>query len=125
MLGERGINLSGGQRQRAAIARALARNPPLVVLDDSLSAVDSETEARILHELRGALAGRTVVIISHRAAAVRESDLILVLDGGRAVERGDYPTLPVGGGRFSELVRRQLLEDELDSVTATGEAPPA
>jgi ATP-binding cassette subfamily B protein len=125
MLGERGINLSGGQGQRAAIARALARNPPLVVLDDSLSAVDSETEARILHELRGALAGRTVVIISHRAAAVRESDLILVLDGGRAVERGDYPTLLVGGGRFSELVRRQLLEDELDSVTATGEAPPA
>jgi ATP-binding cassette subfamily B protein len=125
MLGERGINLSGGQRQRAAIARALARNPSVVLLDDSLSAVDSETEARILHELRGALAGRTVVIISHRAAAVRESDLILVLDRGRAVERGDYAMLLANGGRFAELVRRQLLEDELDSVTATDEAPPA
>src|SRR4029079_849500 len=87
MLGERGINLSGGQKQRAAIARSLAQDPPIFVLDDALSAVDAQTEAKILAGLRGALAGRTSIIVSHRLTAVREADWILVLDSCRLVEQ--------------------------------------
>lgn len=114
MLGERGINLSGGQKQRAAIARALAKNPPVFVLDDALSAVDAHTEARILQNLRGALAGRTSVIISHRLAAVRDADWILVLDQGSIVEQGTHQELISRGGRYWELLRRQQLEEELE-----------
>ena len=114
MLGERGINLSGGQKQRAAIARALAQDPPIFVLDDALSAVDAQTEARILRALRGALEGRTSVTISHRLAAVRDADLILVLDGGRIVERGTHHDLIGSAGRYWELLRRQQLEEELE-----------
>ncbi len=116
VLGERGINLSGGQKQRAAIARALAQNPPIFVLDDALSAVDAQTETRILAGLRSALAGRTNVIVSHRLAAVREADWILVLDGGRVVEQGTHETLVARGGRYWELLRRQQLEEELEEV---------
>ena len=93
MLGERGINLSGGQKQRSAIARALAQDPPVFVLDDALSAVDAQTEAKILRALRGALAGRTSIIVSHRLAAVRDADWILVLDEGRIVEQGVHADL--------------------------------
>lgn len=114
MLGERGINLSGGQKQRAAIARALAQHPPIFVLDDALSAVDAQTEARILAGLRGALAGRTSVIVSHRLTAVRDADWILVLDEGRIVEQGRHDTLVASGGRYWELLRRQQLEEELE-----------
>ncbi len=116
MLGERGINLSGGQKQRAAIARALAQDPPIVVLDDALSAVDAQTEARILSQLRGALVGKTSIVVSHRAAAVRDSNEILVLDRGRVVERGRYDELLARGGRFAELVRTQVLEEELERL---------
>jgi ATP-binding cassette subfamily B protein len=118
MLGERGINLSGGQKQRAAIARALAQDPPIFVLDDALSAVDAQTEAQILRALRGALEGRTSVTISHRLAAVRDADLILVLDGGRIVERGTHVELISAGGRYWELLRRQQLEEELEVAGA-------
>ena len=114
MLGERGINLSGGQKQRAAIARALAQNPPVFVLDDALSAVDAQTEAKILQALRGALEGRTSIIVSHRLAAVRDADWILVLEDGRIVEQGTHATLIRGGGRYWELLRRQQLEEELE-----------
>lgn len=114
ILGERGINLSGGQKQRAAIARALAKDPPIVVLDDALSAVDGETEARILDQLRGELVGKTSIVVSHRAAAVRRSDEIVVLDHGTIVERGSYDELLARGGRFSALVATQLLEAELE-----------
>ncbi len=114
ILGERGINLSGGQKQRAAIARALAKEPPIVVLDDALSAVDGETEARILQHLRGALVGKTSIVVSHRAAAVRQADQIIVLGDGRIVERGRYEDLLGRGGRFADLVRTQLLEAELE-----------
>ena len=118
MLGERGINLSGGQKQRAAIARALAQNPPIFVLDDALSAVDAQTETAILRGLRDALAGRTSVIVSHRLTAVREADWILVLDGGHVVEQGTHETLVARGGRYWELLRRQQLEEELDTVNS-------
>ena len=93
LLGERGINLSAGQKQRAAIARALAQDPPVFILDDALSAVDAHTEARILAGLRDALAGRTSVIISHRLAAVRDADWIIVLDRGKVVEEGMHADL--------------------------------
>lgn len=123
MLGERGINLSGGQKQRAAIARALARNPPVFVLDDALSAVDGQTEARILRALRGALSGRTSITVSHRLAAVRSADLILVLDGGRIVERGTHQALQAAGGRYWELLRRQQIEEEIEQAVPAG--PPS
>jgi len=117
MLGERGINLSGGQKQRAAIARALAQDPPIFVLDDALSAVDAQTEAKILAGLRGALAGRTSVIVSHRLTAVRDADWILVLDVGRLIEQGTHEELVARGGRYWELLRRQQLEEELETAT--------
>ncbi|HEX5817453.1 MAG TPA: ABC transporter ATP-binding protein [Gemmatimonadales bacterium] len=116
MLGERGVNLSGGQKQRAAIARALAQEPPVFVLDDALSAVDAQTEAKILTALRSALAGRTTIVISHRLAAVRDADEIVVLDEGKVVERGTHAQLLAHDGRYAELVRRQRLEAELETV---------
>jgi ATP-binding cassette subfamily B protein len=122
VLGERGINLSGGQKQRVAIARALVRNPPVFVLDDALSAVDAHTEARILRALRGALAGRTSITVSHRLAAVRSADLILVLEGGRIAERGTHAALQASEGRYWELLRRQQIEEEIERAE-TGTAP--
>jgi ATP-binding cassette subfamily B protein len=123
LIGERGINLSGGQKQRTAIARALAQDPPVFVLDDALSAVDTQTEARILAALRSALVGRTSIIVSHRLAAVRDADWILVLDGGRIVEQGVHPELLAAGGRYWELLRRQQMEEELETTTALSENP--
>jgi ATP-binding cassette subfamily B protein len=117
LLGERGINLSGGQKQRAAIARALAQDPPVFVLDDALSAVDAHTEARILAGLRDALQGRTSVIVSHRLTAVREADWVLVLDQGRIVERGAHQELMLRGGRYWELLRRQQMEEALEDLS--------
>jgi ATP-binding cassette, subfamily B, multidrug efflux pump len=125
MLGERGINLSGGQKQRAAIARALAKDPPIVVLDDALSAVDSHTEARILERLRSTLVGTTSVVVSHRAAAVRHAAEIIVLEAGRIVERGSYEQLLRDNGRFASLVRTQVLEEELETITTSGGGTPA
>jgi ATP-binding cassette, subfamily B, multidrug efflux pump len=116
LLGERGVNLSGGQRQRAAIARALAWDPPVFILDDALSAVDAQTEMRILTGLRDALAAKTRIIISHRLSAVRESDSILVLDTGRVVEHGIHETLMRNQGRYWQLLRRQEAEEELAAV---------
>ena len=114
LLGERGVNLSGGQKQRAAIARALARRPRVVLLDDALSAVDTQTEAAILDGLRTALAGRTTLIATHRASAVRDAAFIVVLDDGRVVERGTHDALVAAGGRYATLVRRQQLEADVD-----------
>jgi ATP-binding cassette subfamily B multidrug efflux pump len=114
LLGERGINLSGGQKQRAALARALARRPSIVVLDDALSAVDTHTEAEILRGLRDALRGRTAIIASHRVSAVRDAHWIIVLDDGRIVEQGRHAELIAASGRYWTLLRRQQLEDAID-----------
>lgn len=114
LLGERGINLSGGQKQRAALARALARKPTIVLLDDALSAVDSHTEAEILHGLREALGGRTAIIASHRISAIRDAGWIIVLDEGRVVEEGRHDDLFAAGGRYWSLLNRQLLEDAIE-----------
>ena len=125
MLGERGVNLSGGQKQRAAMARALARRPSVVILDDALSAVDTHTEAAILRGLREALAGRTAIIASHRITAIRDAHWIIVLDEGRVVEQGRHEELLAARGRYWTLLRRQQLEDELASEpTAVTTAVP-
>ena len=125
LLGERGVNLSGGQKQRTAIARALAQDPPVFVLDDALSAVDAQTEAKILGALRGALVGRTSIIVSHRLAAVRDADWILVLEQGRIVEQGRHDDLIARGGRYWELLRRQQLEESLEGDGIAGESVAA
>jgi ATP-binding cassette subfamily B multidrug efflux pump len=125
LLGERGINLSGGQKQRAALARALARKPGVVLLDDALSAVDTHTEAEILRELRSALADRTALIASHRVSAIRDSAWIIVLDHGRLVEQGRHPELIVAGGRYSALLSRQQLEESIEEDEADPELAPA
>jgi ATP-binding cassette subfamily B multidrug efflux pump len=119
MLGERGINLSGGQKQRAALARALARKPSVVLLDDALSAVDTHTEAAILRTLRTTLTGRTALISSHRVSAIRDAGDIIVLDEGRIVERGTHDALFASGGRYWELLRRQQLEESLEQEDPT------
>jgi len=116
MLGERGINLSGGQKQRTALARALARKPDIVVLDDALSAVDTDTEAAILRGLKQALAGVTTLVVSHRITAIRDADLIVVLDGGRIVETGRHEQLFEKRGRYWQLLRRQQIEESIEAV---------
>lgn len=112
-LGERGINLSGGQRQRATLARALARNPRILILDDALSAVDTQTETEILHGLRQVLRDRTALIVSHRVSAVMDADRILVIDDGRIAEEGTHAELIERDGLYARLLRRQLLSEEL------------
>ncbi len=117
LLGERGVNLSGGQKQRTTLARAVARDPRILVLDDALSAVDTHTEARILDDLAHVMEGRTSFIISHRVSAVMNADLILVLDGGRMVERGRHTELMALGGTYAQLLHRQMLEQDIESTT--------
>jgi ATP-binding cassette, subfamily B, multidrug efflux pump len=116
MLGERGITLSGGQKQRTAIARAVIRQPKILILDDALSAVDTYTEEEILKRLRGVMQGRTSIIISHRISTVKDADVIVVLHEGRIAERGAHDELVALGGIYAELYKKQLLEQELEQL---------
>jgi len=116
MVGERGITLSGGQKQRTAIARALIRNPKILILDDALSSVDTHTEDKILNHLRDVMRGRTTIFISHRVSTVRNADRIAVLHGGRIVEIGTHDELLALNGYYCDLYNKQLLEEELAEV---------
>ena len=115
-VGERGITLSGGQKQRTSIARALVREPDVLILDDALSAVDVGTERTILENLRAQFGKRTIVIVSHRISAVQGADQIIVLDHGQIVEHGTHLNLVKSGGLYASLYRKQQLEEELASI---------
>jgi ATP-binding cassette subfamily B multidrug efflux pump len=114
LLGERGVNLSGGQKQRISIARAILRKPRILIFDDCLSAVDSETEATILGNLRRIMKDRTSILVSHRVSTVKSADLILVIDEGQIVERGNHDTLVAAGGLYADLHQRQQKSEEPD-----------
>jgi ATP-binding cassette, subfamily B, multidrug efflux pump len=116
VVGERGITLSGGQKQRTAIARAIIRNPRILILDDALSSVDTQTEDKILNHLREIMQDRTTIFISHRVSTVRNADMIAVLDGGRIVELGSHEQLLALNGYYTDLYNKQLLEEELAEV---------
>jgi ATP-binding cassette subfamily B protein len=114
LIGERGVTLSGGQKQRTAIARAVAKDPQVLILDDALSAVDTYTEAEILRRLRGVMRERTSIVVAHRISTVKDADEIIVLDDGRVAERGTHLELLEHGGLYAQMYRRQLLEEELE-----------
>ena len=114
MIGERGVTLSGGQKQRTAIARAVAKDPRILILDDALSAVDTDTEAEILKRLRGVMRERTSIVVAHRISTVKDAEEILVLDDGRIAERGTHRDLLERNGLYAAMYRRQLLEEELE-----------
>jgi ATP-binding cassette subfamily B protein len=116
MVGERGLTLSGGQKQRTAIARAILRNPRILILDDALSSVDTVTEEQILNELAGLMRGRTTILISHRVSTVKNANRIVVLSQGRVVEMGTHFELQQRGGYYAELHQKQLLEEELEAI---------
>jgi ATP-binding cassette subfamily B multidrug efflux pump len=116
VVGERGLTLSGGQKQRTAIARAVLRDPRILILDDALSSVDTVTEERILNRLAGLMRGRTTILISHRVSTVKNADRIVVLSQGRVVEMGTHSELQQRGGYYAELYRKQLLEEELEAI---------
>jgi len=114
MVGERGVTLSGGQKQRTSLARAIAREPRILILDDALSSVDTETEARVLRHLRRVMRERTTILVAHRISTVQDADQIVVLRAGEIIERGTHEELVALGGYYADLYRKQLLEEELE-----------
>ncbi|MDR5682690.1 MAG: ABC transporter ATP-binding protein [Armatimonadota bacterium] len=124
VVGERGVTLSGGQKQRTAIARAVARDPRILILDDALSSVDTQTEEEVLHRLREVMASRTSIIISHRISTIRDADWIVVLDDGRIAEQGTHDTLLARGGLYADLYEKQLLREALEATDVPDAADP-
>jgi ATP-binding cassette subfamily B protein len=116
VVGERGLTLSGGQKQRTAIARAILRNPRILILDDALASVDTVTEEKILNQLAGLMRGRTTILISHRVSTVKNAHRIVVLSKGRVVEIGTHSELQARGGYYADLHQKQLLEEELEAI---------
>ncbi|HMA38117.1 MAG TPA: ATP-binding cassette domain-containing protein, partial [Chloroflexia bacterium] len=114
VIGERGVTLSGGQKQRAAIARAVMRDPAILILDDALSSIDTQTQAEILGGLQQVLAGRTSILIAHRISTVKAADQIIVVEAGRVLEQGQHAELLARGGVYAQMYRRELLSQELD-----------
>jgi ATP-binding cassette subfamily B protein len=116
VIGERGVRLSGGQKQRTALARAIIKDPPILILDDAFSSVDVETEEEILRELKRFMKGRTTLLISHRISTVRDADIIVYLRGGKIIEVGSHDELLARRGAYYELYRRQQLSRQVDSM---------
>jgi ATP-binding cassette, subfamily B, multidrug efflux pump len=114
VIGERGVTLSGGQKQRTAIARAVMRDPAILILDDALSSIDTATQAEILQALQSVLAGRTILIIAHRISTVKAADQIIVLEDGHVIEQGRHQELVARGGVYAQMYRRELLSQELE-----------
>jgi len=125
VVGERGVTLSGGQRQRATLARAVMRDPRVLILDDALSSVDTQTEQAILKGLRGVMAARTSLLIAHRISTIRAADRIVVLDAGRVVDQGTHEELIGRGGLYADLYERELLREALEATEPAGDAAPA
>jgi ATP-binding cassette subfamily B protein len=116
IVGERGVTLSGGQKQRIALARALIKEPQILILDDSFSAVDTETEEAILQNLRRVFPGKTVIIVSHRISTLKNANHILVLEEGSITQEGTHDQLTAEPGLYQELYQKQLLEEQIESV---------
>jgi ATP-binding cassette subfamily B protein len=114
VIGERGVTLSGGQKQRTALARAIARDPAILILDDALSSIDTQTQAEILSGLQRVLANRTSILIAHRISTVKNADQIIVLDEGHVAEQGRHQDLVARGGLYAQMYRRELLSQELE-----------
>jgi ATP-binding cassette, subfamily B, beta-glucan exporter len=117
-VGERGVRLSGGERQRLSIARALLKNPPILILDEATSALDAATERKLQIALEEVMKGRTTFVIAHRLATIRNADRILVFDAGRVIESGSFDELVERGGRFAELARAQFMAGDAKPVVA-------
>lgn len=118
LLGERGVRLTGGQKQRTALARALIKNPPILILDDAFSSVDVQTEERILNELKASMEGRTIILISHRISTVKDADQIVYLKDGQVVEAGTHRELLAREGHYHRLYQKQILASELEALAA-------